>query len=164
MTTLKQYDPISQTWKSILAGQKGEQGLPGAKGDKGDKGDQGLPGNDGLDGIQYLLKSETHTYAIAADGNSDFNFVPFAVSVRPNEQLWLDRVIARCSSGTPTLRVMRGTDIAISGIAVSSTQTVSDPENIVLANNQEIDVECTAGDWSDWLYVTIVMLRQVNSV
>lgn len=107
--------------------------------------------------------TEPHTYALSVDGGTTTTFVPFTVGLEPTESLVIDRVVCRSSSGTPTFAVRVNGVNQATGIPTSTGGTTTNITDIVLADGDDIDIVCTAGSWTGWISVTILMVRTVTA-
>lgn len=107
------------------------------------------------------INYETHTYALLGDGGTTTIFTPHVVAKQAAETLQLIRVTYRVSTGTPTVKLRNnGTDITgFTGLSVTSTKASTTPTAVTLADLDELDIVCTAGSWTVFLYLTMTFAR-----
>lgn len=107
------------------------------------------------------INYETHTYALLGDGTTATIFTPHVVAKQAAETLQLFRATYRVSSGTPTVKLRNnGTDITgFTGMSVTATKASTTPTAVTLADLDELDMVCTAGSWTGFLYLTMTFTR-----
>lgn len=104
---------------------------------------------------------ETHAWALLGDGGTSTVFVPFAINEAAGETVQVSRVIYRCSSGTPTLKLQKnGVDLTgFTNLIASSIQATTDPADQDVTDKDELGLVCTAGSWTGWIYVSVLLTR-----
>lgn len=107
------------------------------------------------------VREEDHAWALLGDGGTSTVFVPFAINEAAGETVKVSRVIYRCQSGTPTLKLQKnGVDLTgFTNLIASSIQATTDPADQDVTDKDELGLVCTAGSWTGWLYVSVLLTR-----